>query len=219
MIGLEADLLLRTAQGDVLAFEKLTKAYYRPLHAFFFRMSSDSQYAENLVQETLLRIFKYSSSFDPSRKAKSWIFSIAANVARDWNARQVKKMEIPVEDASLGAEKTGSVVEDEVERRQQSESITRALNALDEKHRQVFILKHFHHMRYHEIALVLETSEGTVKSRMYYACRQLRKLLPSMGKVAAVSVKSTEPKVKADDTAGNGEVMSKCRVALGSEIA
>ena len=191
MIGFEEDLLLRTAQGDVLAFEKLTKVYYRPLHAFFYRMSSDSQYAENLAQETLLRMFKYSKSFDASRKAKSWIFSIAANVGKDWSAKRARTREIPFDHLAPGTHCVDDVVQTEIERRQQSESISKALGALDEKHRQVFILKHFHNMRYHEIAAVLDTSEGTVKSRMHYACRQLRKLLPSMGDVSsAVQSKS-----------------------------
>jgi len=177
----EAELVVRTARGDVLAFEELAENYYGPLYSFFYRMMMDNQYAENLVQETFLRIFRYSKSFDPSRKARSWIFSIASNVAKDWSAKKSVSMEIPFDHTAFPQKSQERSVSDQVANREQGDSVVKALSHLDEKHRKVFVLKHFHHLRYHEIASILGTSEGTVKSRMHYACKQLRKLLPGYG--------------------------------------
>jgi RNA polymerase sigma-70 factor (ECF subfamily) len=174
----EADLLVRTARGDVVAFEELAEKYYGPLYSFFYRMLMDNQYSENLVQETFLRMFRYSGSFDPSRKASSWIFSIASNVVKDWTAKKSTSMEIPFDNTAFPQKSEKTSVLDQVANNYQGEQILKALAKLDEKHRKVFLLKHFHHLRYHEIALIMGTAEGTVKSRMHFACKQLQKLLP-----------------------------------------
>jgi len=175
----EAELLVRVADGDEKAFNELATGYYHPLYSFFYRMVIDKQYSENLVQETLLRIYRYSKSFDPSKKAKSWIFSIASNVAKDWGAKKANSFEVPFDYTAFPQESKEQAVIDKAVDNEQVRDVIKVLAVLDEKHRQVFVLKHFHDLKYHEIAAVTGVSLGTVKSRMHYACRQLRKLLVS----------------------------------------
>ncbi len=173
----EEELIALAAEGDEEAFEEVVNAYYAPLFAFFYRTVMEREQAENLVQETFLRIHRYSGSYDPSRRARSWIFGIASNLLKDWKVRRPGRLESPTAVLENPQGNAGPSPEDEALRMDTRRSVARALMGLSEKHRMVFVLKHFHGLRYDEIAAAMDTTVGTVKSRMHYACRELRSKL------------------------------------------
>jgi len=170
----EEELLERTAEGDAESFEELVLLYHAPLFAFFYRSILDRDHSENLLQETFLRMHKYSGSFDASRSARSWIFGIASNLLKDFKSKRATRGEYPTGMLESMADRGTANPEVEAVRTDTRRLVVHALMGLSDKHRTVFVLKHFHGLLYDEIAKAMQCSVGTVKSRMHHACKALR---------------------------------------------
>jgi RNA polymerase sigma-70 factor (ECF subfamily) len=174
------ELALRRAQrGDARAWRELIARFQEPVHALIFRMLAGRarHRAEDLTQETFVRVVGALPRFDPNGPAKlsTWILTIAARLA--WN--ELRR----VEPASLvheppAAERTDA----SAERRRLGAAIAAGIAALPDAQRAVFVLREYHDLDYAEIANVLELDVGTVKSRLSRARAALRAhLLPFVG--------------------------------------
>ena len=150
----EEDLIALAAEGDEEAFEELVNAYYKPLLAFYYRNVMEREQSENLVQETFLRIHRYSGSYDSSRRARSWIFGIAANLLKDYKTKRAACLESSCDLLGELSAGDGESPEEEALRMDLRRNVVTALMGLSKKHRMVFVLKHFHTLRYEEIAQI-----------------------------------------------------------------
>ena len=173
------DLLRRHLEGDSTAFADLVRRYQKDLYAFLARFTGDPALAEDVFQETFLQLHQSAAGFDLSRRLKPWLFTIAANKARDALRSRSRKQAAPL-DATIGKgtdESTFAALmpgivpaPDEsmtnLETRQAVQSI---VQGLPEHLRSVLVLSYFHEMPYKEIAEVLDIPLGTVKSRLHAA--------------------------------------------------
>jgi RNA polymerase sigma-70 factor (ECF subfamily) len=176
----DLELFARTSDGDEDAFLQIVNRYKNQLYNFLRRMVSDSTEAEDLLQQTFIRVHKKSVSGCKVRSFSSWIFTIAANLARD-ELRRKKRVgrntssleEIP----SDAIPDPKSVLIDGIAQSELRERIEWAVGNLDEKYRTVFVLRDIEGKSYEEIAQVLEVRIGTVKSRLNRARLRLQTLL------------------------------------------
>jgi RNA polymerase sigma-70 factor (ECF subfamily) len=165
--------------GESATFEAAFRRFQRPLLAFFARRTGDGGAAENLSQETFLKVFRYWHTYDRSRQFSSWLFTIATNLYRDW----VQAQPAP----SLAVRETDGVAREETEPHAVAEArdaqgaVRRAVLTLPEKYRTVLLMKHYRNLRYREMALELGINEGTVKSRLNTAAGLLREKLEREG--------------------------------------
>ncbi len=167
--------------GDQRAFGELIKRYERPLYNFILRMISSPAEAEELFQETFLRIFKNLDSFRGGASFSPWAYRIAHNLCIDALRRPDKRIFVELEkddddEVSILDRRENEQSlnpENELYRRQIGHSIQEAVNALPPKLRSVFVMYQYEHFSYDEIAKVLEIPLGTVKSRMHAALKQL----------------------------------------------
>jgi RNA polymerase sigma-70 factor (ECF subfamily) len=167
-------------KGNIMAFEVLLRRYQAPIFGFIMRQVGDRQKAEDLFQETFLRVYHRIDTCRKPDSFKPWAFTIAANLCRNETRRQqVRQGEQPEERvngfASSDPGPDGAAEAGETRRR-----ITEALEQLPAAQREVFILYHYTHLSYDEIAEVLETPVGTIKSRMNAALKALRQLLAEL---------------------------------------
>ena len=190
-------LMLAVKDGDNTAFEMLAKKHYANTLNFIYRFVNNRMLAEDLCQETFLRLWRCAPTYQPLAKFTTFLFHIAKNVclkqlAKDQRLPSLASLDEPIftatnSDHNLSAEIQDNRYqpEEEVVAKETREAIHTAINDLSEDHRLVFVLTEFHGMSYQEVAELAKCPIGTVASRKNAAVRQLQK---SLGRYARDSV-------------------------------
>ena len=165
-------LLQDYLDGEPGSYELLVRRHTQELYQFALRFTRNSVAAEDVVQETLLQMHVSARSFDPRRRFKPWLFTIAANKARDWlraRTRQVSNEDDAgqrfIDLLSTESESPGEDLLLEEKRR----IVKSAVDAMPPKLCEVLILAYYHRFPYKEIAEILGIPLGTVKSRLHAA--------------------------------------------------
>ena len=184
---------LKDAAGEelVAGFDVIVDRYKNPIVSFLFRYVGDFRTAEDLAQEAFLRVFKKIKEYNHTAKFSTWLYTIAANLAKDEFKRRVrhpaKSMdwsgggETTREVPQLQADTTASVPDVRLEHGEVRDAVNVALKNLDEHDREILLLKDVQGLSYDEIAEVLSLPMGTVKSRISRARLAFKELWKKMG--------------------------------------
>ena len=175
----DEELLSAHIDGDSGAFEELMDRYKNNLLHFLIRFVGSTAAAEDVFQETFLQIHISAETFDPSRRFKPWLFTIAANKGRDWHRKHSKRTVLSLSQ-EIGGEGEGTRFIDLMEADQelpdatlldteQKDSIRNAVEQLPDHLREILLLSYFQQMSYVQIAESLHIPLGTVKSRLHAA--------------------------------------------------
>jgi RNA polymerase sigma-70 factor (ECF subfamily) len=178
-------LMLRFQAGDVRAFEVLVRRHRTPVFSFLLRLTGDRGRAEDLCQETFLKVVKGSGGWVERARFTAWVYAMARNLAVDESRRMAFRRAEPL-DAVLPGGRAEAATEDPAPDRAADAALLRpkleaALAALPEEQREVFLLREHAGLRFAEIAEVTRAPENTVKSRMRYALEGLRHTLAAAG--------------------------------------
>lgn len=176
---MEVVWLERIARRDRGAFEELYREYGPRVFRFAVRMIHDETKAEEVTNDVMVEVWKSAGKFQGRSAASTWIFSIARH--RALNA--VRRKTIPTTNID-DAPELQDESEDPMAATDQSTTsnlLRTAIEQLSRDHREVIELTFFQGLNYKEIARIVECPEGTVKTRMYHAKKQLGPLLTSMG--------------------------------------
>ena len=175
-------LMLRFQSGDVRAFEELVRRHRTPVFSFLLRLTGDRGRAEDLCQETFLRLVRAAGSWEPRALLRTWLYQVARNQAVDEARRQAFRRAEPLDDPARAAEPSPHPGPDAAaEGALLRPKLEVALAALPEEQREVFLLREHAGLRFAEIAEVTGVPENTVKSRMRYALESLRARLEALG--------------------------------------
>lgn len=188
----DEELFERFQKGDRPAFETLLRRHRAPLFTFVLHMlgSSDRARAEDVVQDTFVRVIHASSEWKRRATFSSWLFTIARNLCRDQKRRDrhrvAESLDAPLAvDAarSLGEELEGFSAGPErlAMAGTLRTAILQALSRLAPEQHEVFVLREYSGLTFREIAQVQGVGENTVKSRMRYALESLRSTLAELG--------------------------------------
>ncbi len=173
-------MVTRYREGEQAAFSLLVDRYQRELFHFLFRFLGKRAAAEDVFQDTFLQIHLSIDSFDVDRRFKPWLFTIAANKARDHLRRKSQRPLAPLSaplDASQDqgrqfidlVESQLILPDEQVEQQEVRDLVRQAVEALPEHLREILLLAYFQRLAYAEIAEVLGIPLGTVKSRLHSA--------------------------------------------------
>ncbi len=184
--------MTRFQQGSPEAFETLYRRYKAPVFAFILRQSASRHTAEELTQETFIRVVKGASSFRHGSKFSTWVYTIARNRLIDGIRRQKHRNHASL-DQPAGTE--GKPLGERIAGNEQGpergsvgaalrRDLTEAIEKLPVEQREVFLLREYGGMPFAEISEVVGAKEGTVKSRMRYALESLRETLSAYGDYA-----------------------------------
>ncbi len=179
----DTELLRRHLAGEEEAFAALVRRYEKELYNFLARFTGDRALAEDLFQETFLQLHVSAGTFDQSRRLKPWLFTIAANKARDALRRRVRHAAAPLDATVSGTadERTSyadlmpsdvPVPQESVLNLEDRRAVENIVSEMPEHLRTVLVLSYFSDLPYKEIADVLDVPLGTVKSRLHAAVRQ-----------------------------------------------
>jgi RNA polymerase sigma-70 factor (ECF subfamily) len=173
-------------EGDPEAFAALYDRHARPLINFFYRMCYDRAMAEDLTQDTFLKLLRHRGKYRPEATFKTFLYTVARNL---WIDRQRSRKAAPKavstevrvqeEGVSLGELLAGAPDSpvDRLASHEAAEIVKRALEDLPEPQRLVFVMAEAQGLKYREISAILGVPIGTVKSRMNAAVSRLRGLL------------------------------------------
>jgi len=174
-------LLKEYIRGKNSSFELLVRRHAHDLHQFVLRFTGDSIAAEDVVQESLLQVHSSARQFDPARRFKPWLFTIAANKARDYLRRRSRRHEVPFE-ASVGGDEGGAgqrfvhllasdegTPEEELSSEESRRLVKRVIEEMPPHLSEVLILAYYHRFPYKDIGEIVGIPLGTVKSRLHAA--------------------------------------------------
>jgi RNA polymerase sigma-70 factor, ECF subfamily len=190
----DEQLMLAFKLGDARAFGTLVTRHRQPVFNFILRFVGHRQRAEDLLQETWLKVVRSSGEWEPKARFTTWVYTIARNLcvdsARKESYRATESLDAPsaTEDGEAGRSR-GELVADETvaspdrgaHNARLQPLLERAIASLPSEQREVFLLREYHGIGFKEIAAVTGVNENTVKSRMRYALEGLRRKLGELG--------------------------------------
>ena len=184
----DADVVALAQQGRDSAYRELIRRYERPVFSLVFRMVRDRELAEDLAQDTFVKVLSHIDKYRPEFKFSSWLFKIANNVAIDHlRRRQLDTVSLdgsPHATTAADAEATRFDLAadqetplEELASKELGSAIERAIAGLRPEYRSCIMLRHVEGRSYEEIAATLDLPLGTVKTYIHRARHELRTAL------------------------------------------
>lgn len=182
------EIVLRAQAGSEAAYRELLGRYQRPVFSLIYRMVRDREQAEDLAQETFVRVFNHIGRYDPQFKFSSWIFKIATNLTID----AMRKKDVPtvsidgsryaqtsdeIEATTITVASDDENPEELLLARELGGEIERAIARLRPEYRSAILLRHVEGHAYEEIAEIMALPLGTVKTYIHRARNELRGML------------------------------------------
>src|SRR6476620_7978690 len=176
----DEQLLADYRHGDKNAFGLLVSRYQRELYHFLVRFLGNRAAAEDVFQETFLQVHQSAEQFDPQRRFRPWLFTIAANKARDLIRSQARRPTNPLQASiSPGDDESGEFLDlmksvtaspsEPMEREELQQQVQKTVANMPEHLREILLLSYFHAFPYKQISDILDIPLGTVKSRLHAA--------------------------------------------------
>jgi len=184
----DQQIVVWAQDGQEVAFRELVRRYQRPVFSLIYRMVRDRETAEDLAQETFVKVLNAIDSYRPEHKFSSWIFKIANNAAIDHlRRREPDLLSLDGAPDAVSAERQeatalqvrdhGESPLDELEARELGSHIETAIARLRPEYRACIMLRHVEGRAYEEIAAILDLPLGTVKTHIHRARAELRDML------------------------------------------
>lgn len=184
-------LMLRVRDDDAGAFEELVRRYEARLVRLMYTIGPRADLAEDLAQETFMRVYRARKRYEAGAKFSTWLFTIAGNVARNaarslGRRHEVSEIDAPRRDdspsgpqllASTALEASGLMPARQVEGVERAEIVRAAVGSLSERQRMALMLSRFENMSYAEIAETMDLTTKAVKSLLSRARVNLREIL------------------------------------------
>ena len=165
--------------GDDASFATLVGRYQRELFHFLVRFLGNRAAAEDVFQEAFLQVHQSAHQFDLTRRFRPWLFTIAANKARDLLRSQSRRPTSPLQ-ASIGGDEDGGefidlmqaitdLPDSALQKEELQQAVQKSVMAMPEHLREILLLSYFHQFPYKQISDILDIPLGTVKSRLHAA--------------------------------------------------
>jgi len=181
----DADLVKQAQAGNAKAFDRLVTRYRGKVYGMCYHLTQNDQDAWDLSQESFIKAWRALPSFKGDSSFYTWIYRIAHNTTYDWLRKKRIQGEGEFDDevqrnVAVGAEavpRADAQPDDALRNQELGARIRQAIEQLTGDHRTVILLREVEGLSYEEIATVMETSTGTVMSRLFYARKKLQELL------------------------------------------
>jgi RNA polymerase sigma factor (sigma-70 family) len=181
----EMDLVNRSRQGDLKAYDELVRRYQERIYATVYHMTANHEDANDLAQESFVKAFQALKSFKGGSSFYTWLYRIAVNKTINFLKQRKNRQHMSLNDLDFNAEHDPDLValiSDKTPRREAGlselqEKLNAALLKLSEHHRMAVVLHDVQGLSHEEIANIMHCNIGTVRSRLFYARQQLQALL------------------------------------------
>lgn len=172
----DEQLMILVQRGDHRAFSAIYDRYSGKMKAYFYRMLwSDATMAEDYVHDLFAKVVERPELFNPDKLFASWLFQVASNMCK--NAYRKREFEVEY----LNQLKKNGIQQPSIEREMDEAFLTnrlhKILEQLGEEKRDLFLLRYQQQLSIEELSQIYETSEGTIKSRLFYIRKTLMEIL------------------------------------------
>lgn len=174
----DRDLILQLQAGSLDALGILYDRHRKMVYRTALGISSDPEAAADLLQDVFLRLHRFAGRVDPDRPLEPWLYRVTANLSYTWVKRRHRWFS-PIEDLAewLVSSKKREAPQQVAEMDEESRQVQQAIAALPLTQRIVVVLYYINDLALQEIAEILDVPEGTVKSRLHYGRKALKKHL------------------------------------------
>ena len=178
----DREALVRALDGDTRAFDELIVKYSPKLYGLIYNMTSNKEDTNDLLQDVFAKAFRSLERFKGKSSFYTWIYAIATNMTLNFLKKRKRRMASSLDEVESGIQNDPAFVDytNRANPRQQSDvhslqqKLNEALQELSDHHRAVVTMFDIQGLPHAEISRILGVSEGTVRSRLFYAHRQLQ---------------------------------------------
>jgi RNA polymerase sigma factor (sigma-70 family) len=186
----DAQLVSRAQSGEVSAFDNLVVKYTPRLYGLVYNMTSNHEDTNDLLQDVFSKAYKSIRGFRGKSSFYTWIHSIAVNMTLNFLKKRGRRFQMSLDDVDASIQNDKEFIEQtststpvrEVDLTELQRRLNEAMQKLSDEHRAVVTMFHIQGMPHAEISKILNVSEGTVRSRLFYANRQLQNYLEEFRK-------------------------------------
>lgn len=167
-------LMLKVKDGDIDKMGLLYERYHRQLFNFIFHMTRHKEISEDMVQNIFFRMLKYRNGFTGNGEFKKWMYHVARNTLKDHfrkNNRTPSHNSLKDFEEVIAGEQ---LADEQLVKQQELKTLEMAMKNLSDENRELLVLCRFQELKYNEIALILNTTEGAIKVRVHRALNQLK---------------------------------------------
>ncbi|MDA8375492.1 MAG: sigma-70 family RNA polymerase sigma factor [Planctomycetia bacterium] len=175
----DEQLVAKFVAGDEAAFAQLVQRYQRELFSFLQRFINEAALAEDLFQETFIQVYRSAATFDSKRRFRPWLFTIAANKARDYLRANLRRGTQSLDNVAGHDEQQATFMDlmesdtpsapERLMDMEDAAAVRKIIARMPQMYREVLLLSYYHRFAYKEIAEMLDIPLGTVKSRLHSA--------------------------------------------------
>ena len=170
----DEELMALVQQRDSKAFELIYDRYSERMVNYFFKMLwQDEEKAQDFMQDLFTKLIAKPQHFDLKRNFKTWFFSVAHNMCKNEYRKQGIRSDVHGTVSYDVAGSSGSESPQAIDRDKFNDELEKALGELDEVKKTTFLMRYNDEMSIKEISEIMECSEGTVKSRLFYTLKML----------------------------------------------
>ena len=178
----DRELVAKASQGDLSAYDELVRRYQTRIYSLAYNMTSSKEDAGDMVQDVFVKAYSSLKNFRGTSSFYTWIYRIAINRTINFLKKRKRKQALSLNDVDEGVERDPAYVElssrespvRDASLSELQEKLNKALLTLSEKHRTVVVLHDIQGVPHDEIARITGCSEGTVRSRLFYARQMLQ---------------------------------------------
>jgi RNA polymerase sigma factor (sigma-70 family) len=186
----DQQLVARTQSGEAAAFDQLVVKYTPRLYGLVYNMTSNHEDTNDLLQDVFAKAYKAIRGFRGKSSFYTWIHSIAVNMTLNFLKKRGRRYHLSLDDVDASVQNDKEFLEltatsspvREADLSELQKRLNEAMMKLSEEHRAVVTMFHIQGMPHAEISKILRVSEGTVRSRLFYANRQLQNYLDEFRK-------------------------------------
>jgi len=175
----DEQLMRMVAKGDQHAFDEIYDRYAAKLSYYFMsKLKHDKEKGEDFVHDLFAKLIDRPELFDPDKKFKTWIYSVANNMCiNEYKKMAVRSNTTNGVSQDLPIASHDKAVEEQVHENDFANDLSSVLKELDDKHSEVFVMRHVNGLSVKEVAEAMGISPGTVKSRLFYATKKVAEQL------------------------------------------
>ncbi|QQL44222.1 sigma-70 family RNA polymerase sigma factor [Sulfuriroseicoccus oceanibius] len=178
----DLELVARSQQGDTRAYDELVRRHSRRIYGLLYNMTSNHEDTNDLMQDVFSRAYRMIDRFEGKSAFSTWLHSVAVNLALNFLKKRKRRAAMSLDDVDNGIVNDPAFVDDhhvsdpvrQAKIKEIQKRLNDALQTLSHDHRAVVTMFDIQGMPHTEISQILGVSEGTVRSRLFYAHRQLQ---------------------------------------------
>ncbi|MEZ4851233.1 MAG: RNA polymerase sigma factor [Bacteroidia bacterium] len=170
----DEELMRLIAENDERAFDEIYRRYSDRMLRYFWRMlNQDEEKSQDFLQDLMMKVVEKAHLFNAERRFSTWVYSVASNMCKnEYRSQAVRRVMTRLDDhTEINALELPD--EGQIDRKSFEKQLEVELDNLSDNHREVFVLRYQEDLSIKEIGEVMACSEGTVKSRIFYALRKL----------------------------------------------